>query len=82
MGNITILTSAPKYFFTLFSPVSASFYFALRARNSFGVSNFTKELLVIAGESPYAVKQVEIEYIGTNVSISWNQSFVNKEFEI
>jgi len=77
-----MITSASKYSFTLSSPDSASFYFALKARNSFGTSNFTKELLVIAGESPYAVKQVEIEYIGSNVSISWNHSFVSKNFEV
>ena len=66
--------------FTLASPDYSSFYFALKARNSFGLSNFSKELLVVAGNSPYAVKQVEINYFGTDISISWNNSFKSNGF--
>ncbi len=61
-------------------PLKTSYFFAVKARNSFGVSNFTQEILIIAENSPYAVKQVEIKYNGTDVSISWNNSFVNNGY--
>jgi hypothetical protein len=41
-----------KFKFTLVTSNYQSYYFALRARNSFGVSNFTNELFIAAGNPP------------------------------
>jgi len=58
-----------------------SFNLSLRARNSFGVSNFTKELLILNDNRPEAVNQVEIIYLEANVLILWNSSFMSYGFE-
>lgn len=73
-------TCAFKCQFTLASLDYSSYYFALKARNSFGISDFSEELFVVAGNPPYSVKQVDINYVGADVSISWNNSFNSNGF--
>jgi hypothetical protein len=54
---------------------SSSYYFALKARNSFGISNISREFPFVAGGRPIALSQLVVSNVGTNVSISWSNSF-------
>lgn len=78
--NVTNTMDPRNFQFAFTVPNLSAYWFSLRVRNSFGYSNFTKELLHIAADSPKALKQVVVKTIGPNVSIEWGNSFDSKGF--
>lgn len=69
------------YSFTMTVPEYSCYYFAYKARNSFGVSSLSKEFLFVAAYPPKAINQLVISNVGQNVSISWSNSFEKNGYE-
>jgi hypothetical protein len=69
------------YSFTMTVPDYSCYYFAYKARNSFGASRLSKEFLFVAAYPPKAIDQVVVSYVGQNVSFSWSNSFEKNGYE-
>jgi hypothetical protein len=61
---------------------SSCYFFALKARNSFGISNFSSEFPIVAAGRPKALSWLVVSYVGANLSISWSNSFESNGYDI